>query len=155
MFIKRNWLIDWHLQASLNFKSVNFCVSLVMSYWNKTKTRRRSESAYIRQVHIPTIWCQFGDGWCVVGGTRTVEDWTDCAQTHTHTHTHTQKWKQYICQFHSVHLADIIKVSNNYANFDTQQKQFNPLKLSLNSLSWKITVLIQYCGTEKSISIIQ
>jgi len=28
-------------------------------------------------------------------------------QTHTHTHTDTQKRKQYIRQFHSVHLADI------------------------------------------------
>jgi len=54
------------------------------------RTRMRSENAYIRQVnlrpvHIPTVWCQFGDG-CVVGGVHTVEDWTKCAQTHTQTH---------------------------------------------------------------------
>jgi len=30
----------------------------------------------------------------------------ECAQTHRQTDR--QKWKQYICQFHSVHLADII-----------------------------------------------
>jgi len=47
-----------------------------------------------------------GDGWCVVGGTHTVEDWTARAQTHGQTDR--QKWKQYIRQFHSVHLADII-----------------------------------------------
>ena len=29
---------------------------------------------------------------------------TECARTHRQTET--QKWKQYICQFHSVHLAD-------------------------------------------------
>ena len=28
-----------------------------------------------------------GDGWCVVEGTHTVEDWTECARTHTHRHT--------------------------------------------------------------------
>ena len=30
------------------------------------------------------------------------------AHVHTHRRTRTQKWKQYIRQFHSVHLADII-----------------------------------------------
>jgi len=36
-----------------------------------------------------------------------VEDWTECAQTDK---TDRQKWKQYIHQFHSVHLEDIIKM---------------------------------------------
>ena len=57
-------------------------------------------------MHIPTIWCQFGDSWCVAGGTHTVEDWTECAVC-TDTQTDTQKWKQYIRQFHPTHLTDI------------------------------------------------
>jgi len=38
-------------------------------------TRRHSESAYIRQDWTHTV-----------GGTHTVEDWNECAQTHTQTH---------------------------------------------------------------------
>jgi len=42
-----------------------------------------------------------------VGGTHTVEDWNECAQTHTQTD---KSEKQYIrLQFHSVHLADTSK----------------------------------------------
>ena len=49
-----------------------------------------------------------------MGGTHTVENGTECAQTHSHTHTHRQtdrqtEVKEYIRQFHSVHLADIIR----------------------------------------------
>ena len=33
------------------------------------------------------------------------------AHRYTDTQTHTQKWKQYVRQFHSVHLADIINVT--------------------------------------------
>jgi len=56
-------------------------------------TRRRSESAYIRQV------------WEVHTPLKTGLS----AHRHTGRQTERQKWKQYIRQFHSVHLADIIK----------------------------------------------
>ena len=32
-----------------------------------------------------------GDGWCVVGGTHTIEDWTECAQTHRQTNSQTDR----------------------------------------------------------------
>jgi len=37
-----------------------------------------------------------------------VVEWTEC--THRHTHTDRQKWKQYICQFYSIHLVDIVNL---------------------------------------------
>jgi len=44
-------------------------------------------------------------GWSVVGGHAPLKTGLSA---HRHTDTDTQKWKQYIRQFHSVHLADII-----------------------------------------------
>jgi len=44
--------------------------------------------------------------------THTVEDWTECAQTHTDT----QKWKQHIHQFYSVHLADTISQLSKFVS---------------------------------------
>jgi len=38
----------------------------------------------------------------------------------TDTHTDTQKWKQYIRQFHSVHLAVIITIAYNSAYVQTE-----------------------------------
>ena len=83
-----------------------------------------------RPVHIPTLWWLFEDSWCVVtvvGDTYTVEDWTECTQTHTQT----QKWKQYIRQFHSVHLADIIKVF-----FVNLTKLFTKLRVWRDRYCW-------------------
>ena len=50
-------------------------------------TRRRSDSAYIRQDGFGDgDGLHEGDGWWVVGRTHT-EEWTECAHTHTHRHT--------------------------------------------------------------------
>jgi len=73
----------------------NYCTSLAVVLFMTSccdiiiyheETRRRSESAYIRQVNFfYSFHISFGDGdglhegdgWCVVGGTDSVEDWTE------------------------------------------------------------------------------
>jgi len=72
------------------------------------------------------------DGW-----THIVEDWTECAQTHRQTD---KSEKQYIRQFHSVHLADM-NIRRNTANKKQNAKQREKKQIALSKYIWHNVIL--------------
>jgi len=92
---RRKWAREHCLiQASLGgHKSENIMFEL----------RTRGEVCHLRLPCLPYI-CQHHS---------THSNQWDCMHTDTHTHTHTQKCRHYVRQFHSVHLVDIISVSQS------------------------------------------